>query len=154
MTSSSSTEPARFVHSPEDARRLLGGFRAFYWAIEAVLVVGALFRPATLAAPAVVFAVTLLLWQWRAGRVPLGWTLEIDDDAIVVDAAAADLQRVARTEVAFVRFRRRRMRYASWTVLQAVGPDGTPRLEVGLRADHVDGVRAALRERGWPVDGQ
>lgn len=130
---------------------MLGGFKAFYWAIEALLVIGAVVRPATLAAPAVVFAITLVIWEWRARRVPLGWTLAISSDAITLDTAG-ERTSVTRADVSFVRFRRRAMRHASWTALEAVGPAGTPVLEVGLRADHVDGVRAALADRGWRVE--
>jgi hypothetical protein len=140
-------EPARFVHSKEDAAALFRGFRTLYWAIVAVLAVGALWRPDLLLIAAV-FAVVLLIWQRQVrGHTDREWVLEIDRDAVTVGT-----KRVRRHDASFVRFRRRTTRGAAWTELQVVGPSGKPVFREGIRDDHRDDIAAALRQRGWSVE--
>ena len=143
-------EPARFVHSKEDAARVFTGFRAFYWAIALALAVAALVNR-DLISLAIVWPVVLVLWEWRVRRAPTGWALEIDERAID-EVTGDDRRSIERDATSVVRFRRRRIRYAAWTSLQAVGPRGTVDFEVGIRDDHRDGIAAALRERGWRVE--
>jgi len=150
VTSSSSGEPARFVHSREDAARTFGALRAFYWLIAALLLGVGLVASRALVIPALVFMVVLLAWQRqirRAAAESEEWVLEITADTITVGDRS-----VARTDASAVRFHRRHTRVGSWTALQVLGPEGQSLLREGLRADHVDGVAAALRERGWPVE--
>jgi hypothetical protein len=140
-------EPARFVHSKEDAAALFQGFRVLYWGIVVVLLIGAVWRPDLLLV-AVVFAVTLVVWQRQVRRhTSKAWELVVDRDVVTVGD-----RRVSRTDASFVRFRRRRMRYGAWTELQVVGPAGKPVFREGIRDDHRDGITTALRERGWAVE--
>lgn len=90
-------------------------------------------------------------WQWQVGRAPTGWALQIDERAIR-EVTGDERRSIERDATSVVRFRRRRMRHAAWTSLQAVGPGGTVDLEVGIRDEHRDGIAAALRERGWQVE--
>ena len=111
------------------------------------MALGAVVEPFLLLAAAG-FALMLLLWEWQIRRASSEeWVLEIGDDAIVRGG-----QTVLRADASFARFRRRRMRYAAWTELQVVGPAGTPIFTEGIRDDHRDGIAAALRSHGWPVD--
>lgn len=140
-------EPARFVHSKEDAARVFTGFRWFYWGIEIVILAAAVVR-GELVWLAIAWPIVLLGWESsvRRSKQP-EWVLEITEDAVTRGETT-----VARPSAAFARFRRRRMRYAAWTELQVVGPAGRPVFSEGIRDDHRAGIAAALRERGWPVE--
>jgi hypothetical protein len=143
--------PAVFVHSKEDAAKVFTGFRVLYWAIALALVVAALVNR-DLIPLAIVWPVVLLLWEWRVRRAPTGWSLEIDERALR-EVTGDEWRSIERDATSFVRFRRRRMRYAAWTTVQAVGSRGAVELEIGIRDDHRDGIARALRERGWIVEG-
>ncbi len=142
--------PAAFEHTPEDAAGILRGFRALYWGMALVFAIATIFRR-ELVFLAVGWPLLLLWWDRSARRAPTGWTLTVTDDAIAVDAAG-DVRRIDRADASFVRFRRRRIRYAAWTELQVVGPAGRPIFTEGIRDDHRQPIAAALRERGWQVE--
>ena len=115
-----------------------------------VFAVAAIFRRELLLL-AIGWPLLLLWWDRSARRAPTGWSLTIADDAIEVDVAG-EVRRVARGDASFVRFRRRRMRYAAWTELQVIGPAGRPILTEGVRDDHRAPMADALRQRGWQVE--
>ena len=138
--------PARFEHSVKDARRLARGFAAFYWALVALLAVGAVWRRGLLVA-AVVFALVVAIWQRQIGRVPLRpWVLTVDTDELRVGDVV-----VRRSDTAEVRFVRRWTRGAAWSELQVRDHAGQRVLREGVRDDHRAGIEDALYERGWPV---
>lgn len=150
LSNTAAVAPVRFEHTKDDAARVFGGFRAFYWAIEIVWLVAAVFRREVISL-AVGWPVVLLWWEWQVRQAPTGWVLEIDERAIV-EVLGDERRAVERDATSFVRFRRRRMRYTAWTALQAIDPRGRVGFEVGIRDDHRDGIAAALCDRGWPVE--